>query len=723
MSVLGLLLALLGAAGAVELRSVRSFVQCDGALACQAGEPIGVYTELALAGAVSFSGVNATAFEGAWTLVPEKGVTAASLDVCALGTECLLMSLNTTVRVLLTRPRLAYPLDAVGFVPYGVALVNYSISNSRTAFAADPSVFAATAGLSCGGQTGVAMASTDCAETYPYAELSANRFAAEGWCGAGAYSAALTVAADPDGINALNAGGDCASGGLCYKCTGAPAPQNTESVLFRPLALGRPCTVYAIGQEARGEHPTFLVDVFVTVEATLPTGTVQKTTVAVETINLDSGPTTVTSPAGSLRVTVDLSAPNGLSQTLPGYVVTCPLPGTDGGPAQAGVLGPTNTLYDARGYVPTFQRDAEQGVSGAWQYWPPDVYDALLTVDGECGRLALLTELGQDASASTHDLYSNATAFNASCAAGEVAAGACVPGFVQTAFPATPCQIDTFNQNYSRAFLAGQNPAPTPYLPPDWDPEHPPYFLYYEADNLLLLRTFPSLGQGDAVAASITAAATSVIAPYNTADENVLIFENNDTLCAYQTASGLGFLRLRPCQNGSVPLTLLDVEIADCHEAVRFNATQTTRWRVATDLRSARYNESIALRATNVSRQCVPTDELNFYVLDAERYFPDRESNMLASCTVRSAARITASSGRITAWRQNQTMACSGVYLTPPELAYPYPNIVATWVLVIALAAAIVVVLVFIIVVIVIIVKYSQVPSENPREPAKMKVE
>lgn len=692
----------------IALNNVQGFIPCQSDIpsptTCTGGVPPGALTNIKVRGEISFSKTASTVFMSAWTLVPPENSDSASLTSCEVGKTCQLIDVNASVTIRMTSPRIAYTLDhAIGVLPYGIALVNYSVANGRSSKIANPSIFTSTENMTCGGLSGIEMATNGgmCSSTYPLSEMTAQVIADGGWCGVNPYVQALSGANNPFGVNAFNNGPDCASGALCYACPGSAS----ASTVYRPMAFGRMCTVYPIGS-----NPTFLVDIEAIVTTKNLLGVEKIWTINVASINMNGGPVVNVSNAGNLRITVDVTGTADVIQTLPGYIIICTPPGGTGDPSVTGIMGPSNTQINTRGYVPTFKWNAQPSVKieGSWQYWAPTTFSSLVSNTGECGRLTMLTTLEQPTPATTHDLYVSESSVNQSCSSGFIQAGACIPGFVDTTQPATPCQIDTFNQRYSEEYLASTITRPTlsPFLIPDWNSEHPQYSLDYLSNGkIILAKNLMSGAQGNVAVADVILNIPTTVVPYNVVDNNTIIVNKTGTLCSYTTNAESGFFSVQVCQLGTIPLTRINITVSDCPEILTFVTYENSTWGISTEGNVTTYTNRIAINKTNGGVSCITTPPSYFNISNSSSIFRSVSGGTFGSCKVTINGLLTTSSGAWVNWEQHQTVGCTGVYLPPPTLNQDDtdPWVLPTWISALAVGIGIAAAVIFVIILVIII--------------------
>lgn len=705
------------------------------------------YTRLNIQGTVKLTGGIGGFFEGTvldeeWQCVPsERDVETDSLE---MNGKCTALPDNTRVQVTIGRPRYGWRLTYDSDVPYGYLLVNYTVNmsdpNATAAwFMSNPQLLDNSStwlvNETCGGLANVEMTSQQaCASILP-SYITSDYMETCGACGDNPYVPLMrrALVSEAPAVAQMNVN-SCDNSVLCYACNSTNSTLLTQRVVYQTYAFGGPCTVYRIAPTRQ-----LYVDVFVNISVG---GGVVRNGVYISGV-YDQGQAQVGMSARShtLRASMSIEADEAQIQVpqLNGYIIVCPDATAVNSTRPDGVLGMFNWLYNTSGYVPSFRWNqlvqppairlgvGRQRLRGAYIYLTEDQYASRFQQVVQPEQQCALTNLIDPSSTlGTQSLYTNDAAVPRACAAPPYNAsavgntsfyeqvhpgeGACVPGMdprynvepgKRFARNQTVCQMIQEMDAYSQAW-ASASPATRetmgypPFLPPQYDMDHPPYYLaqvdeqqsQLSETQLLLMYTPPSIGRGQLATFDVTVDVSTDLMPYVTEDTTYLVLSSptttqSDTICRFWMPTKTGYYSFDICQLGATQKVMFSVTVSQCDERVRFleelpdSAQKGYAWSVSSDQLSATYSTMLLEKAQDSSAAgpyaCVHSSILLFNLTESGlSQLGNVNGALLNSCRLDLNVTVWKSDGDQATITQSFVQECAAVNL---RVTAPWSNV------------------------------------------------
>lgn len=700
------------------------------------------FSRMRLQGTVQFGSGNNSFFNGAvlngeWQCVPpDRNVVFQAL---APNGKCTALPDNTRVQVTLGRPRYGYRLTEVNKVPYGYLLVNYTANMSQTN-ESDTSYYLSMPQLldnsstwsvndTCGGLNNVQMVTSQgCSSILPPYVTQAYMETC-GACGDNPYLPLMRKAlvGEAGNVAQLNAN-SCTNAMMCYPCNATNSTELTERVVYQTFAFGGPCTVYRIDPS-----PELYVDAFINIS--VANDTLYNSVYVAAMYDQGQAQIGMSLRAPTLRASVNIEADEnqvGVMQ-LNGYIIICPDSTAVNSTRPPAVLGNFNWLYNTSGYVPSFRWNQlvqppalRQGVgrermNGAFIYLTPSQYaDRFQPSVSPPNQCAMTNIMDDSALVSTQILYSDADAVSAACIAppynftdpsnatyyGQVhpSEGACVPGMdprygvepgKRFARNQTVCQMiqqmDAFAVDWAAATPTMRaSMGPPPFLPLNYNMEHPPYYLtqlsqqasQQQQTQLLLMYTPPNVGRGILASYDLTVDVSTDLVPYLTQDTNFVVLNsggptlpfngnrNSGTICRFWMPDDLGYYAFEVCQMGLVKQVTFTATVGQCDPEIRFlyefknSSKRGQSWTVAEDQLSATYSELLLKKDNSSSTAgpyaCVQSSIVLFNLtVDGYEQLGNTNGALFDSCTLTLNMTVWMHDGNKTTMTQSYLQGCA----------------------------------------------------------------
>lgn len=588
----------------------------------------GFYTRFNIETQIEFSNFTDTLRTINWSVVNADGSAVSSttdfID-CPQGKTCVPTIANTTIQLLILRPRIASRLEFIGYTPLGYVLLNYT--SNDTQYPVNASWYNASA--TCGGKANAGF-------TPPYASCSSmppdflnyDYIDASGLCGSDAYQPMINSALDPANMASQNNGAgaytQCLYGAACYPCANSTDPlQQNNTIMYATLAFGQ-CSVFRVSSVTQ-----MFADLFINVTIN---GTVSQL-MYVGGMYGDSLQNTMklSKISPTMRASILLTVPDGIASQTADYIITCD--GSNPNSTQTpGVMGPFNLAFNTPGYVPDPQWSNEiypfpfsnQTMNGGWiavSTSDMETSFAQTTQDPfPCGK----SQIDPTAFGPTYAFYSSQSMVDEACAVDEflganstnssLRQGRCVPGYWPE-YGLTVCQRFARMRNYSQTFIDAGYPSnypPSPDLPQGNNIRNFQFFLFqYDDDEdndvtdtdgtgtLFLMQTAPSITDSIMMKGSITLDISTDSVPYFSEGVIQVVIETPPSpgvLCRFDRNVSRGYLQQTVCQlTDNFPSTV-QLTVYDCTNGIVFLANESdVGWSFSNDTLSATFDPYVAV--------------------------------------------------------------------------------------------------------------------------------
>lgn len=704
----------------------------------------GFYSRMQLDFNVQFNSFTDVLNSIPWSIVDASGApisNTAGFVSCPEGQTCIPVPDQTSISLLLARPRLGNAMTFVGYTPLGYILLNFT--NTSAPFPTNASWYNSSA--TCSGYAGAMFEPPGgtCANMVP-PYLNYDFIRSSGVCGLDPYEPVITAALSSGNVQFVNNGGgsyaQCLSGAACYPCANSSNPyQQNSTVMYATLAFGQ-CRVFRVEPQT-----TIYADLFVNVTTA---GTLHQYMYVggMESSSLQNV-MKLSRLAPTMRASLLLNTPNGIASQTADYIIVCD--GANNSTAPAGVMGPFNRVFNLSGYVPSFQwndivrpfllsNDTMNGgfvalsaadFENSFEQTTQDVFP--------CGKSQIspvsfgptyafyTSQSLVDQACAVNDLYSSTDGSNAS-----VASGRCVPGYFDS-YGKTVCQRFTRMQNYSDAYLAAGMPLdfpPSEDLMYSYNVRNPQFTLFLQDDDedneatdtdgngqMFLMQTAPSITDQLMVSASVLLDISTDSVPYVTPSSIVIryaVAPQAGVLCRYNQQLGRGYIQQTVCQlGGAFPLEAT-LKIFSCDPDIRFLTNETQAgWSFSGDDRTATYDSYVYSDPTD---NCFTTSFIAFYVPNSSTTLSSANRLLFSPCTLEVNARPTSDVDDVNV-KVSGTMACAlGEFRNRTQGYSPPDNSLSVWqmLLIVLLLALVLIFIVAFSVLIAVFVEKGKTPQD-----------